>query len=74
MATPRARRSADVDPAQLNNLERLLFSQAVHEFGANAWTDVAKLLSKHPLLSRPKSFFTPQVRHSLLSRSFAHAN
>jgi len=45
----------------LNNLEALILAQAVWEHGANAWPAVARLLAKHPLLSRPKSFFTAQV-------------
>lgn len=54
------RRSSEVDPSTLNTLEKLIFAQAVHEFGSVGWSDVAKLLSKHPLLSRPKGFFTVQ--------------
>lgn len=45
----------------LTNLDRLILAQAVYELGSNSWPAVAKLLSKHPLLSRPKSFFTSQV-------------
>lgn len=46
----------------LSTLERLLLAQAVYEFGASAWPSVAKLLSRHPLMSlRPKTFFTAQV-------------
>ena len=45
----------------LTNLDRLILAQAVYELGANSWPAVAKLLTKHPLLQRPKSFFTPQV-------------
>ncbi|KAK7695845.1 hypothetical protein QCA50_000483 [Cerrena zonata] len=67
MSSARNRRSASavIDSAHLNNIERLLFSQAVHEFGSNAWPDVSKLLSKHPLISRPKHFFTPQTCNSI---------
>jgi hypothetical protein len=55
------------DAASLSNLERLLFAQAIYEFGANAWPSVTKLLAKHPLMSnRPKSFFTHQVGHDLV--------
>ncbi|CAL1700684.1 unnamed protein product [Somion occarium] len=60
MSATRQRRTNDVSVTELSNLERLIFSQAVHEFGSNSWVNVAKLLSKHPLLSRPKHFFTPQ--------------
>ncbi|KAF9057605.1 hypothetical protein BJ165DRAFT_1520971 [Panaeolus papilionaceus] len=50
-----------------SNLESLLLAQAVWELGANSnsWQHVAKLLSKHPLVSRPKSFFTPQSCHAM---------
>ncbi|KAI0660983.1 hypothetical protein C8Q70DRAFT_973901 [Cubamyces menziesii] len=73
MATGARRRKSTsapaVDISDLNNVERLIFAQAVHEFGANAWTEVAKLLSNHPLISRPKGTFTPQscpILHRLL--------
>lgn len=48
----------------LSPLESLLLAQATWELGAgpNSWPAIAKLLSKHPLLSRPKSFFSAQVR------------
>lgn len=41
--------------------ERLLVAQAVYEYGSNAWPDISRVLSKHPLISRPKGFFSPQV-------------
>ncbi|KAJ3478516.1 hypothetical protein NLI96_g9703 [Meripilus lineatus] len=41
----------------LSNLERLIFSQAVHEFGTITWDPISKLLNNHPLLKRPKNFF-----------------
>jgi hypothetical protein len=44
-----------------NNTEALILAQAVWENGANSWQIVAKILTKHPLISRPKSFFTAQV-------------
>lgn len=53
--------SSQPDVSSLSNVERLLLAQAVYEFGANAWPHVSKLLSKHPLLSRPKAFFNAQV-------------
>ena len=53
--------SALPDMTTLTNLDRLILAQAVYELGANSWSAVAKLLTKHPLLQRPKSFFTPQV-------------
>lgn len=44
-------------------LECLLLAQTVWELGANpsSWSNIAKLLSTHSLISRPKSFFTAQV-------------
>lgn len=53
-----------VDIAELSNIERLLVAQAVHELGAEAWPKVSKLLSKHPLIDRPKNFFSSQVSRS----------
>ncbi|KAG6860375.1 hypothetical protein C0995_011982 [Termitomyces sp. Mi166 len=44
----------------LSNVESLILAQAVWEHGANAWQAVAKVLSNHSLISRPKSFFTSQ--------------
>lgn len=52
---------SDDDPS-LSTIERLILAQAVYEHGADAWQSVSKLLSKHPALARPKSFFSPQVR------------
>jgi hypothetical protein len=60
-ASRRAVVSAQPDIAALDSLQRLILAQAVYELGANAWSAVAKLLTKHPLLSRHKSLFTPQV-------------
>ena len=54
-------------PPILSNLEALILAQAVWEHGANAWAAVARLLAKHPLISRPKSFFTAQVSLIFLS-------
>ncbi|OSD04251.1 Bromodomain-domain-containing protein [Trametes coccinea BRFM310] len=50
----------ELDLSSLNNVERLIFAQAVHEFGANSWPEVAKLLSNHPMITQPKGTFTPQ--------------
>ncbi|KAG5649028.1 hypothetical protein DXG03_000377 [Asterophora parasitica] len=47
----------------LNNIEALVLAQATWEHGANSWPAVAKILSKHPLIKRPKSFFTAQTSH-----------
>lgn len=57
-STPRA---IPFDPLDLNKLERLIFAQAVYELGSGAWPGVSQILSDHPLLSRPKNFFTPEV-------------
>ena len=47
----------------LTTIESLLLAQAVWEHGAaqSSWSEIARILSRHPLLSRPKSFFNPQV-------------
>jgi bromodomain-containing protein 8 len=71
MASNTRRSIVNVSPIQpdmgsLTNLDRLILAQAVYELGANSWSAVAKLLTKHPLLPRPKSFFTPQVSLSFL--------
>ncbi|OJT03766.1 Bromodomain-containing protein 8 [Trametes pubescens] len=55
----------ELDVSSLNNVERLIFAQAVHEFGTRAWPEVAKLLSNHPLISQPKDTFTAQVKKHL---------
>ena len=60
--TRRATSTPELDASNLNNVERLIFAQAVHEFGSDAWPEVAKLLSKHPLISQPKGAITPQVK------------
>ncbi|KAH9482693.1 Bromodomain-containing protein 8 [Psilocybe cubensis] len=53
--------------ASLNSIESLLLAQSVWDLGASqaTWAPISKILSKHPLLSRPKSFFTPQSCHSI---------
>lgn len=58
----RSTRRTQANPA-LSSIEALLLAQAAWEFGAASanWSQIAKILSKHPLLSRPKSFFTAQV-------------
>ena len=50
-------------PQPLTTIESLLLAQAVWEHGAaqSSWSEIARILSQHPLLSRPKSFFNPQV-------------
>ena len=51
----------DSEDASLSTIECLLLAQAVYEHGADAWQSVAKVLSTHPALARPNSFFSPQV-------------
>ncbi|KAF5390659.1 hypothetical protein D9757_002760 [Collybiopsis confluens] len=51
----------ELDFSLLSKLDRLILAQSVYELGAAAWPAVAKVLSKHPLLSHPKSFFTAQT-------------
>lgn len=47
---------------QLTNTERLLLAQAVYQEGANDWSKVSQIISNHPLIGRPKSYFNPSVR------------
>lgn len=49
------------DFASLSTRECLIFAQVVYEYGAKHWSEIAGILSKHPLISRPKNFFTAQV-------------
>lgn len=55
--------------SHLSTRERLLVAQAVYEYGANAWLDISRVLSKHPLISRPKGFFSPQVHICVATHS-----
>ncbi|KAF8309341.1 hypothetical protein DL93DRAFT_2230978 [Clavulina sp. PMI_390] len=43
----------------MNTRERLVFAQVVHEVGANDWDQISNLLGKHPLVTRPKAFYSP---------------
>jgi bromodomain-containing protein 8 len=52
----------------LTNVECLLLAQAVYEYGANAWHQVSKLLSKHPIISRPKTFFSANSCRDIYAR------
>ncbi|KAG1783292.1 hypothetical protein EV702DRAFT_251069 [Suillus placidus] len=52
----------------LTNVECLLLAQAVYEYGANAWQQVSKLLSKHPIISRPKTFFSANSCRDIYAR------
>ncbi len=61
-----ARQPAEPDMATMTTRDRLILAQAVYELGDD-WASVAKLLSRHPLLSHPKSFFTAQVLRLLIS-------
>ncbi|EJD53604.1 hypothetical protein AURDEDRAFT_110416 [Auricularia subglabra TFB-10046 SS5] len=40
--------------------DKLLFSQAVYELGADAWPAVSKLLLQHPLIELPRPMLAPQ--------------
>lgn len=60
----------------LGSLEKLLVAQTVYEFGREAWSTVAQLLTEHPSLDRPKGSFTARVRYLLFpatSRSYLAA-
>ncbi len=57
--------NTEANASNLTNLERLILAQAVYEFGSDAWMEVSKLLTRHRLILRPKSYFTPQVSISL---------
>ena len=46
---------------RLTNTERLLLAQAVYQEGANDWSKVSQIVSNHPLIGRPKSYFNPSV-------------
>ncbi|KAF5333519.1 hypothetical protein D9611_002463 [Ephemerocybe angulata] len=63
MSARASRRAAQFDFSSLSNFECLLIAQAAHEHGAapTSWSTVSKLMAKHPLVSRPKNFFTPTV-------------
>lgn len=72
MSSTRSSRNAIASVEIISHLsarERLLVAQAVYEYGANAWPDISKVLSKHPLISRPKGFFSPQVHLPLQRQS-----
>lgn len=51
----------DSEDVSLSTIECLILAQAVYEHGADTWQSVSTVLSKHPALDRPKSFFSPQV-------------
>ena len=46
---------------QLTNTERLLLAQAVYQEGADDWQKISQIISNHPLIGRPKSYFNPSV-------------
>lgn len=45
---------------KLSCRDKLLFSQAVYELGADAWPAVSKLLLQHPLITLPRPMLAPQ--------------
>lgn len=49
----------------MNLTERLLFAQVVYEVGSGDWVRVLDILSKHPLIKRPKNFFSIQSCQSV---------
>lgn len=57
-----AAHDVDGDDPSLSTIECLILAQAVYEHGADAWQSVSNVLSEHPALARPKTFFLPQVR------------
>ncbi|KAF9247081.1 hypothetical protein BU15DRAFT_69923 [Melanogaster broomeanus] len=58
----------------LSILECLILAQAVYEHGANDWHSVSKILSKHPSVTRPTNFFSPQSCHQLYTRLMSDAS
>ncbi|THH15488.1 hypothetical protein EW146_g4990 [Bondarzewia mesenterica] len=66
-ATRSARRAASalLNPEDLNKLERLILAQAVYEIGSGSWSGVSRVVSEHPLLSRPKGSFTSESCQSI---------
>ncbi|KZT26869.1 hypothetical protein NEOLEDRAFT_1089501 [Neolentinus lepideus HHB14362 ss-1] len=64
----------ELDITSLTNTERLLLAQAVYELGADAWAEVAKLLTKHPLITRPKNTFTPDSCEELYTQLLQDAS
>jgi bromodomain-containing protein 8 len=63
MTTRSGRRAATAEAPHLSHIEALLIAQGAWEMGtgSSTWPAIAKILSKHPLVTRPKSFFTAQV-------------
>ena len=44
----------------LSYREKLLLSQSIHEFNGNFnWKGISLLLENHPLILRPKNYFSP---------------
>ncbi|KAG9016133.1 hypothetical protein FRB93_011607 [Tulasnella sp. JGI-2019a] len=46
--------------ASLSLRDRLLVSQVIYELGCD-WTKVSQLVIRHPLIDRPKDFFSPRA-------------
>ena len=66
MASTRATRGSASFADELASMtirDRLVFAQAVYEFGAGpvGWPQISKLLSQHPLLTHVKHIFSTQV-------------
>ncbi|KAH7879875.1 uncharacterized protein C8R40DRAFT_1083529 [Lentinula edodes] len=62
------RSQPELDLSSFTKLDALILAQSVYELGASSWPTVAKLLSKHPLLRHPKSFFTAQSCETLYKK------
>ena len=70
MSDPRVTRSIAAVTDEITSLsvrERLIFAQAVFEYGTSEWEEIASVLSGHPYISRPKNFFTVLVRLAMKS-------
>ncbi|KAN0097236.1 hypothetical protein V8E55_001682 [Tylopilus felleus] len=64
----------DSEDVSLSTIECLILAQAVYEHGADTWQSVSTVLSKHPALDRPKSFFSPQSCHQIYVRLMNEAS
>ncbi|KAF7775956.1 hypothetical protein Agabi119p4_4349 [Agaricus bisporus var. burnettii] len=73
--TTRSTKRATNEVPQLSHIEALLIAQGVWELGINSstWSAIAKILAKHPLVTRPKSFFTAQSCHAMYNHLLQQA-
>lgn len=66
MATTKGGKRATEAAQDANNwniLERLILSQALYQHGVDNLPSVVTLMSSHPMLSRPKNFFSVKVSY-----------